>query len=145
MQVHATIDTSQVTRQIAEILRFAEEESIPTVATTYKRLLTGHMIEGEDAFGRTFHEYSPQYAEYGRLRQGFTTSPKDLQKFQGRLYEMELVDDTLTYTDEETKNIASGQMYHPKWSYHHDFMNVSDESDRIAGHELEDLLRGRLG
>lgn len=143
MNITATIDTSALTAKNAEMLAFAEQESIKTVAATHKRLILGYTAQGADAMGEIFHGYSKGWAKV-RAMQGYSTTTKDLSMDQGRLYKMELEEDTLTYTDEETMKIASGQMHHPKWSYHHNFFNASQSSDDIAGLELEDLLRGKL-
>ena len=147
MQAHVHIDLSEFERFQAHVRKVAEEESIAEVGKTHGRIIQELTAQGLDANRNTFHDYNPEYAIYGRLKQGYPTSPKDLRKMQGRLYDFEVEDDTLTVKDNgNARVIAAGQMSGAggKWGYQHDFLDVSDETNETAADELIEFLELEL-
>ncbi len=126
MQLTATIDATAFTALQEELLKAIDEHSIPTVAESHKKRILGLTAQGTDAFGEIFHAYSPGHAKK-RAAEGYSTDIKTLAMGEGRLQKIELVDDELTYTDDKAAEIAHGQMFHPKWRWHHHFFDVSDE------------------
>lgn len=66
--------------------------------------------------------YSPSHANR-RLKAGFQTGTKDLRMSGNMLDSIRLMGNTLT-VGEEYQDIAHGQMFNPKWRYHHEFLSA---------------------
>jgi hypothetical protein len=138
VEIHDAIST-----RLADLVQVAELYSIPVVADSNKRRIKALTGQGVDAFGEVFHVYSKQH-EDTRRTQGYPTDTKTLRMGEGRLYQPELVGDSLTYRDDLSRAIGHGQMYHKGWSYHHHFFDVSQEGRELAADELASVLQKHL-
>jgi hypothetical protein len=110
--------------------------------------------KGLDADGKRMHDYNPQY-EASKNRQGVVTrlrrerrsrldsrgverssrSLKNLWDTGGLMRGLRIEDDKIVPKPEH-EEIAHGQMYHPKWSYHHLFLGIGEKTNK----KLELLL-----
>jgi hypothetical protein len=147
MDVAVQIDTANFEAANAKLLTLAREHSVPEVADVHKKSILSLTAQGLDAHGIPFHDYNLQYAFYGRIKQDFTTSPKDLRKTKGRLYNIQLDDMLLTVEDEDNARvIAAGQMSGAggRWAYVHDFLDASDDANEVAAVTLAEYLQVNL-
>lgn len=146
MTIAATIDTSALRAFNARIVHVAENEAVPQVAGTGRRLVLEKTAAGVDAFDDTFALYSESYAR----RMGIPRSPKTLKRDEGRLYDLSHCPDNtdafFLTVPADVVPIARGQMSGGggKWPYKHKFLTLSHTSLGVALRELTSHVRGRL-
>ena len=150
----AVFDFSDLTSFLAHVVDVVEHESIPQVARTHTRIIQNYTLQGYDYMGEQFakwgdfHDgggtYSPSQ-EAIRASAGYGTSVKDLRMGTGRLYDLQLDGDTLT-VPADAQDIALGQVtgHSGDWPYSHEFLNVSDDTNNIASHELAEFLQDEI-
>lgn len=78
--------------------------------------------------------YSPTQ-ESRRRKAGVQTNKKDLSVTGAMLDSLGLVGNVVTVND-EFQDIAHGQMFNPKWRYHHEFLYPGIHDDKKIANEL---------
>jgi hypothetical protein len=138
--IRVKFHTEQLRAGIASIHSFIANRAIPVSAQSLKKDIQDRTSLGVGYDGYPFHEYSTAHAAV-RKEAGFETAVKNLKMGQGRLYDLDLVDVTLTYTDDDVKAIAHGQQFHPGWSYHHPFLGSNEESNQNMAEAVVSAMR----
>ena len=133
--VDVLVNTSAFDAMQEKILKIARDDSIEVVGSFHGQTIQHLTSFGVDANGKVFHDYSDAYAK--RLK--IAKQPKTLTRGKGRLYNLVVEGNVLTVADEDNARvIAAGQMSGAggRWSYTHDFLDVSDETNEYAGDAL---------
>jgi hypothetical protein len=134
-----TVDCSSALAVLDRTEVFCKCGWIEPAALAAEETIIEHSARGEDADGNTFtmwsedEVYSPR--QEGRRRKlNLSTHQKDIRvkgdllgslklRRVGGIPQLAVADDA----KDKLNRIAHGQMYHPKWRYHHKFLAVGRE------------------
>ena len=126
----ARFDTAEFERSCEAIAVYAEGVALEDAAEIALVDIRRKTASGVDADNETFHAYSPGHARQ-RQRFGFATSPKDLKMSGGLMNGLNIEKapkERSIVPSADRERVAEGQMYHPKWRYHHNFLAVGDDT-----------------
>jgi hypothetical protein len=150
-------DTRKLESRYKGLIHFIEREAIPTAQKYVLSQVRELTAKGLDADGVPFHDYSPAYEARknrrgtvtrvtresrlrGRNRNKFvertTSSLKNLSDTGEMMNGLYRDDNKIVLRHARDQQIAHGQMYHPKWSYHHLFLGIGEKTNK----KLELLL-----
>lgn len=136
--IQANISSIKVARKVNAIIRYLERELVPRAQSLAMKDIITKTKRGVDADNKRLHKYSDGHARRRRLM-GLPVTPKDLTMTGSMLRGLHVVNDTITVKDADIPK-ARGQMSHPDWSYHHNFLAAGkDTVERIEKDALREL------
>jgi len=134
------VDTSSADAMLTRVTAYVTEGWKDVAAEEAKNVILDLTAQGLDADGNRFHDYSDGHASV-RARLGLPTDVKNLNmgilglhttaggllpslkpRRRGTSVRLAVSDDP----NSKLNKVAHGQMFHPKWSYHHNFLAVGE-------------------
>lgn len=151
-------DTKQLFAKLHKMERYASQKAIIHSAEILTRDIRSKTKAGKQADNTPFPSWYPTEFETDeieslgtsvyspsqtrkRKREGVTTARKNLNVTGGMLASLGLDGNWVT-VGEQYQRIAHGQMFHPRWRYHHEFLLAgSDTVQKISDTNARNIIR----